>query len=590
MHNDFIKKLSDKIWNGYYETCKDVYDKKNNDNHRCYINKGYMFAEVSNNDVEGLLSIFNDNNEILFKGNCYKENYFFSDLCDNTINMLNKDQVYFNVDNETIRRVSNFFNKSIYNQISDALGCYWKIVNIRVFRVRKSGELKNGPNSYHTDGFTNAIKKILIYVTPPNVYDGTTQLKPRNTSELVTITSNNPSYLLFDAGTIVHRAYLEKNSEKNSDETKYTRKVIEITIAPTHEKIDNTNFANLNAFGGINATYPYFPLINDTDNFIRSQVSTQTIKTTKISAIIIKIRYLLSRLKSKMRYILTRMKFILSQIIINTKLYSKPFFIQCINTFTKKKYLNIGGGPRYAQKGVISLDGAYNRILNKNPFQLHKNMSFPVDSNKLEIVYSSHVFEHLDEQTVSRALEESHRVLLDNGDLIIKIPDYDKILKCWRENDSSFFTDDKWGFSGVSQTWANKGVLDNLDNRASMIFCGFWNQEYGDHFSKQITVSNSAYHGPAIVEHEFLSDLKKLNSPNKIADLLREKVIKNNTTPTFNHQQAWSQDEFIKLLEKYNFKILSINKHDIVEKFKGKINDLSNMYDISNYFYAKKVT
>ncbi len=89
--------------------------------------------------------------------------------------------------------------------------------------------------------------------------------------------------------------------------------------------------------------------------------------------------------------------------------------------------------------------------------------------------------EHLNIPTVYRILSESNRILEEGGNLIIKIPDYDKALDCWRRQDPSFFGPE-WGIQGVTHTWGPRGLYDCLDYRAAMIFCSFFNDAYGDPF------------------------------------------------------------------------------------------------------------
>ena len=54
---------------------------------------------------------------------------------------------------------------------------------------------------------------------------------------------------------------------------------------------------------------------------------------------------------------------------------------------------------------------------------------FPFEDASKDFVYSSHCIEHLNDDTVSRLLKESHRILTSSGSILIKIPDYDWFLK-----------------------------------------------------------------------------------------------------------------------------------------------------------------
>ena len=56
-----------------------------------------------------------------------------------------------------------------------------------------------------------------------------------------------------------------------------------------------------------------------------------------------------------------------------------------------------------------------------------------------ENIYSSHMIEHMDDESAMRVFREAHRVLQPGGVFRIVCPDLDRILQAYRENDVYFF-------------------------------------------------------------------------------------------------------------------------------------------------------
>jgi hypothetical protein len=245
--------------------------------------------------------------------------------------------------------------------------------------------------------------------------------------------------------------------------------------------------------------------------------------------------------------------------------------------------LNIGGGPKWNHKGWLNLDATA-----PMPFIFEKHNEFPLKDNSQEIVYSSHALEHLPEAVVDYVLKESHRVLGDYKDLVIKIPDFDNILAHWRVNDDAYFRKEHGGLRKIIPTWKSKGVPDTIDYRCSMIFCGFWNQAYGDHFSKKIKKHPDAYHGPVPMSEKELKELLSTGKPNLISSTLRAEALKQGDI-TFNHQTAWGKEEFIELLRSHGFFIRThMNVEDILKEY-SFIPGINEMKEISLFVSSHKV-
>lgn len=277
----------------------------------------------------------------------------------------------------------------------------------------------------------------------------------------------------------------------------------------------------------------------------------------------------------------------LYQVLREPVKYLRYTLITFITNLGKPTSLNIGGGPNFYSFGWINFDEVKSKM-NPSPFQLTPNCVFPLKDRSLKIIYTSHCLEHLDTPTVTRVLKESHRVLKHDGKFIIKIPDFDEILKRWKMKDLNYF-DNRWDYKSIVHTWKNRGISDCLDYRAATIFCGFWNEEYGNHYSQQFRKSESAYHGPPIVEIEFLQNLMNNYTPSQISAKLRRIVLKNEKNFKFNHQNAWSRQELDKLLNSFGFRVRTFSKELILKRW-GDIPTITNMSELSMYCWAEPIS
>lgn len=252
------------------------------------------------------------------------------------------------------------------------------------------------------------------------------------------------------------------------------------------------------------------------------------------------------------------------------------------NAHAQIRHVNIGGGPFFNFSSWLNLESVPSPS-NPIPTQLTNETTIPLETGAVRTVFSSHCFEHLDDETVARCLCEANRVLGPDGVLVIKLPNFDAALNAWQNNDLSYFSDKAWGYGGVNSTWASKGVVDSIDRRASMVFCGYGNQAYGDHFADRRNFGPDAYHGPADCDEGMLVKLKDSSSPWAIARALRTFVEETEVEPIFSHRNAWSEVEFKKLLSESGFRLLSTDAQSICTHL-SHIPGIETAQDISCYY------
>lgn len=74
-----------------------------------------------------------------------------------------------------------------------------------------------------------------------------------------------------------------------------------------------------------------------------------------------------------------------------------------------RPYLNIGGGPTFVYPFWENLDPAVGP-LNPKPFHFGPDVHLPFKARSLELVYTSHAMDHLDDATVAMILAEARRI------------------------------------------------------------------------------------------------------------------------------------------------------------------------------------
>ena len=267
-------------------------------------------------------------------------------------------------------------------------------------------------------------------------------------------------------------------------------------------------------------------------------------------------------------------------------------FLRLLDTLREEgplpiRYLNIGGGPKFSHPYWQNLEAVKSNI-NPEPFQFHPQCVFPFTDHSLPLVYSSHCFEHLDDLSIDRVLSETHRVTRKDGAVVLKIPDFDRALETWRLGDRSFMFRPVWGMEPLLPLWSKRERTDNLHMRTSMLFCGFWNDTYGDangHFSGNISVNGDAYFGPPLVSDDVMERLIATETPHSIAVTLRKWVVDHEPSYHFCHQNAWSRNEFEDLLGKHRFRVLSFSAEQIRQRYDW-VPDIDAMDDMSTYCLA----
>ena len=246
--------------------------------------------------------------------------------------------------------------------------------------------------------------------------------------------------------------------------------------------------------------------------------------------------------------------------------------------------VNIGSGKRDWNDWLC-----FDELDDKGVSKIHFEPSvvFPVADKSVSLFYSSHCFEHLDDATLQKILVEMNRMGASNSLFVLKIPDFDYFLEQYRAGSSTLMNDK--GTESVLWTWEGR-TEDVVLNRVAMMFCGYWNKAYGDHFSEEIKTSQNAYHGPPIVPLEKLKEIFDTYSPREIAKKLRDFAKSDPEFHRFNHQNAWGRSEMKQFLRENGFRLITTNTQLIVQRFRCEIPDLDDhQAPWSAYYLAEKI-
>ncbi len=413
------------------------------------------------------------------------------------------------------------------------IGSPFCIVNTRMWTSAPKSE-RFGPNAFHTDGFEPGHLKVMVYLTPLDEHHGFLQLK-RGDQVIDVVDYPQGTAVLFQNSELEHSGVPGTIYYRTSIEVTIMRSSIDFPqVWPGHffgrHLIEPTIFHHLTGHAAARESSSFANSVYSEDN------------------------------------------------TSNLTLKANNWHMHCPQRGLR---LNVGSGRR-DWHGWVCLDEIEAKGVTRINF--HPDIVFPLNDSSSSLSYSSHCFEHLDIQTIRGVFRELRRVSLPKALFLLKIPDYDYFLRQYRKGIETSMNDK--GVESVVHTWKDR-TEDTFINRLSMMFCGYWNVAYGDHFSGNINEKSDAYHGPAILPLEELQQIFSLDSPSEICRRLRSVALSDPNLSRFNHQSAWSREEMNDLLENEGFKILSNESSLIVKRFGFLIPDLRSMESFSAYYLAE---
>ena len=523
-----------------------------------FLENGYFILRMSDEVSEALRRWFAPRYELPISSKSGHVDYYNAQINPVVAKQLNRLNTYYERPSDEIVDVLEGFFESVKGQVEEQLAHGWEITNVRAWSVKPNVEY--GSNIWHADGFSRYMRKFLIFPNSPCAEAGSTEITTRK-GEVMLIEASTPVCVLYDTNVLYHRG----RSPKSID-----RPMIEVTIVPALRTSTKCVFA------GQLARAPWIVAQEMSASVAAIRHVAETPRRVRVPSLK-KVSRALPEVAKRVR---KRIKKAVGLSKTERKLPAVTNLTRC---------LNIGGGRRWQHRGWINLEGA-SGPKNLFPFWFSASSVFPVPSSTIQLVYSSHCLEHLDDATVEQALKEARRVLSADGRLVLKLPDFDEALKRWCDADERYFRE-TIKLHKIDGTWSSRGVCDSLDNRAAYLFCGFWNNAFGDHFKGKHNRRSrhpDSYNGPAVQTETMAKELRALDSPHEISARLRTAVVEHEQDYTFNHQNSWSRSELEALVSSCGFRVVSFDPNEIMSDY-ADIPGIELMEDSSMYCEAVPV-
>jgi len=104
--------------------------------------------------------------------------------------------------------------------------------------------------------------------------------------------------------------------------------------------------------------------------------------------------------------------------------------------------VHLGCGPD-VRRGWVNVDASLRDRENETPEAIYVNhdlrRGLPLPENSCALIYSSHLFEHLEEAVGTALMRDCFRALRPNGIFRIVIPDMPRAFQAYLNNDAAFF-------------------------------------------------------------------------------------------------------------------------------------------------------
>jgi hypothetical protein len=140
----------------------------------------------------------------------------------------------------------------------------------------------------------------------------------------------------------------------------------------------------------------------------------------------------------------------------------------------KQRFLNFGGRNWYYPRWE-NIDFYADPLFVDYKIDLRKKIPIPLPDNCAQLIFASHLLEHLSDEDCKFVLAEGFRLLHSNGIIRISVPDMDKAFKAYKEVDDLFFSDGGITVSG-----------ENIESKLVNFFASYEMNGYsgGPHVSK----------------------------------------------------------------------------------------------------------
>lgn len=191
--------------------------------------------------AEALSGYFSVSNEIAFDSADGAPGHDAHPFSDEIVRSLNEQNVYYGRPSPEVVSALGAYLTSVYDSVAQQLSYDFKVVNFRAWQSRPGADM--GPSAWHCDGDREFfLVKLLLYVRPPSLENGTLEFFTRSGRRLV-LSARQPLAILIDTSLLLHRGRASATQP---------RPMIELTMAPALEACDTLELE----FAGQNARFP----------------------------------------------------------------------------------------------------------------------------------------------------------------------------------------------------------------------------------------------------------------------------------------------------------------------------------------------
>ncbi len=205
------------------------------------VTREYRIGQISENLAAQLLNSLKSIPRVEFNKFDCNIDYVASSMKNTEVPLWARFLKFFNFEEEQLALVK-LICEELKPTIENYLGTSFRIINVKSFETLP-GSYYFGPNKRHRDSlYPTHTYKVFVYLTPPNIMDGTTYIYPTaDNKDKISISGPAGTYLLFNPVITSHSGH---PPEKNR------RAMLEIILVPSHKTEINPTF------NGTNSTIP----------------------------------------------------------------------------------------------------------------------------------------------------------------------------------------------------------------------------------------------------------------------------------------------------------------------------------------------
>ena len=222
---------------------------------------------------------------------------------------------------------------------------------------------------------------------------------------------------------------------------------------------------------------------------------------------------------------------------------------QRLNRVMPVRGINIGGGS-WVRLGWHNVDARHSLDAGaKAP--LDATSRFPFADGSVALVFSSHFFEHVDDDTAANLFREAFRVLGPGGVLRIAVPDFELALRRYIAGDDRFFDQGDVGLAPRYENWRAHGVSLTLENKLSFLFCGYSNKDDNGNWPPW-RFDASYYCGPVMADREKIAAFARSGDVSGLSRYLVALAPKD--AFDLGHINWWTEGKVRSMLEAAGFR------------------------------------